>query len=248
MKNNQPSVFTRLLGLTYSGEKDLWLKNSSTLRKVVGTLGMMLPVFLFVFLWIDSGLSHALPSISHYYYTRASSVFVALMSLLAIFLIVYKGEEPVDFFVSILAGVAALCVVLFPTGNLSYEVMDDSFRHSVTTLRDSSFREKFHYASAGVFLLSLAFMSAFLFTKTDKTGKEMTRNKKIRNIIYRGCAIMMVLAIVIILLGLFQVIPRAVYEENHLTFWMEVVAVESFGISWMIKGETLFRDRKVLAQ
>lgn len=32
------------------------------------------------------------------------------------------------------------------------------------------------------------------------------------------------------------------YQNNRLTFWMETLAVESFGFAWLIKGETMFKD------
>jgi hypothetical protein len=53
----------------------------------------------------------------------------------------------------------------------------------------------------------------------------------------------MILAILIIFAGFLKIIPSAFYEKHHLTFWMETVAVESFGFSWLIKGDTFFRDK-----
>ena len=39
------------------------------------------------------------------------------------------------------------------------------------------------------------------------------------------------------------IISEKFYETYHLTFWMETLAVECFGIAWLIKGETLFKDK-----
>ena len=85
-------------------------------------------------------------------------------------------------------------------------------------------------------------MAFFIFTRSDKPKKKRTKEKNIRNTIYKFCGVVMVLALLIILLGLLKVIPENVYSGNHLTFWMEVIAIECFGISWLVKGETIFKD------
>ena len=54
----------------------------------------------------------------------------------------------------------------------------------------------------------------------------------------------MIVAILIIFAGSLKIIPEDFYKEFHLTFWMEVVALESFGISWLIKGNTFFKDKE----
>lgn len=90
-------------------------------------------------------------------------------------------------------------------------------------------------------------MSIFLFTKSDKTKEERGVKKKIRNRIYRVCGVLMIFAITVIFLGGFcKLIPEDIYQNHQLTFWMEALAVESFGFSWLIKGETLFKDKKII--
>jgi hypothetical protein len=32
-------------------------------------------------------------------------------------------------------------------------------------------------------------------------------------------------------------------ENSSVVFWLETLMLEAFGVSWLIKGETLFRDR-----
>jgi len=222
-------------------DNSIWLTNSKTLRKLIGVLGMALPLLLFLFLYIDSGVTGPLESISHYYYTRVSSIFVGILAVLGVFLIIYKGKEPVDFFVSVAAGVFALCVVCFPTSNLVDET-GKPWPYSVTTLNVSSFREGFHYASAGIFLASLAYMSLFLFTKSDKSPSKRGSKKKIRNRIYRVCGILMIIAMLVIAAGAAGLIPETFFRSHCLTYWMETLAVESFGFSWLIKGEAMFED------
>ena len=53
----------------------------------------------------------------------------------------------------------------------------------------------------------------------------------------------MLLALLVIVLGLFDIIPTETYDRLKLTFWMEALAVEAFGFSWLVKGEALMQDK-----
>ena len=170
------------------------------------------------------------------------SIFIGILSILGIFLIIYKGKDPVDFFISLTAGIFILCVVCFPTGNLTTLCHDALKPYSVTILNTSGFREGFHYASAGIFLSCLTYMSLFLFTKSNKAPSKRGSKKKIRNRIYRICGVLMIVAIVVIFSGFLKLIPEPFYSNHCLTYWMETLAVESFGFSWLIKGEAMFSD------
>jgi hypothetical protein len=89
-----------------------------------------------------------------------------------------------------------------------------------------------HYASAVGFFGLLAYNSLFLFTKTNGN---MTRNKKIRNIIYRICGIGMIGSFLILLLPPFTI-----------RIWLiEALALLFFGISFLTKANCykwLFAD------
>jgi len=236
----QQSNLNKILNVEFNKqEDDIWLTNSLTLRKIIGVLGMALPLLLFAFLYLDNGFDSPLESISHYYYTRVSGIFIIILSLLATFLIVYKGKEPIDFYVSGTAGIFALFVVLFPTGNITNICCDISKDYSVTILKPSPFREGFHYASAGIFLLCLAYMSVFLFTKSDKSIELRGQDKRRRNRIYRTCGALIVIAMLVIFAGFLKIIPSTFYSKYCITFWMETLAVESFGFAWLIKGQSL---------
>src|SRR5688500_1097995 len=104
MQNTPPSKTEKILDLDYSEEDKIWLTGQKTLRKLVGVLGVLLPVVLYLFLLFDTGKLNPLDSISHYYMTRVSSIFVIVVSLLAIFLLVYKGKSLADFYLSAAAG------------------------------------------------------------------------------------------------------------------------------------------------
>lgn len=242
MPANQ-STEENILNPSYNKTGDIFLKNQDTLRKLVGMLGMSLPVLLYIFLLADSGFTSVLPSISHYYFTRVSSIFIIIISLLAIFLLVYKGEERKDYLISSLAGIFALLVLLFPTDNLTLQSNGSYDEVNVTLLNVNDFRTKFHYFSAAIFLMSLNYMSFFLFTKSNLPASKRSKNKVRRNRIYRVCSLFMTLAIIVMLLGFVNVINASFYDTYQLTFWMELIAVEAFGFSWMVKGESFFADR-----
>ncbi len=225
----------------FSKPEEIALTQQNTLRKVVGLLGVGLPVFLYVFLLIDTGYGRPLESISHYYYTRVCGIFVITVSLLAIFLIIYKGRRPADFILSTVAGVFALLLVLFPTSNI--DLLSESYPVSVTTLNESKFRVSLHYFSAAIFLMSLAGMSIFVFTKPDYPEEHPTKQKRVRNVIFVICGFVIVAALLIAFLeGYLEVISLPFLGES-VTFWMETIAVESFGLSWLVKAQVLFKDK-----
>ncbi len=236
MKKNNLSKLDDFLELDNTEEDNLWISSGYTLRKLVGILGMALPVLLYGGLYLSDGHYVPLDSISHYYYTRVSGIFIIILGTLAIFLLVYKGKKSIDFYISFIAGIFALCVLLFPTSNISEICKDINNKYSVTILDDSVVRQYFHFASAGIFLLCLSFMSLCLFTISNKPVEKRGIGKKVRNRIYRTCGVIMILSLLVILLGALKVIPQIYYEGCHLTFWMEAIAIESFGFSWLIKG------------
>lgn len=243
MKSIKISDIDTFLNLDYTKPKEdnPWISREYILRILIGISGMALPLLLFGFLYVATGHCKPLHSISHYYFTRVSGIFTVILGLLAIFLIIYKGKKTIDFIVSFLAGLFALCVIYFPTGNISDKCLDPLY--SVTILGESHIRETFHYLSAALFLLCLAYMSIFLFTKSDKPVEIRGARKILRNRIYRICGVFIILPIAVILLGTYNIVIKEVWLENYqLTFWMETVAVESFGVAWLIKGNTLFKD------
>ena len=79
-------------------------------------------------------------------------------------------------------------------------------------------------------------MSIFIFTKSDRKKENQTERKRLRNKIYRTCGVLMIVAMIIIAIN-----PGGM---DNLVFWMEALAVELFGFSWLVKGEALFRDKK----
>jgi Mn2+/Fe2+ NRAMP family transporter len=89
--------------------------------------------------------------------------------------------------------------------------------------------------------VTLAGISAFLFTRTDAPDA-MTPQKKSRNVVYRTCAVVMALA----LLGIAAsslLMTEAKQDLYRTTLLGETIALLAFGVSWLVKGETILRDQ-----
>jgi hypothetical protein len=193
------------------------------LRRGIGILGLILPVALVLG---KLGLER---SVSAYYYTDMRNWFVGTMWATGFFLIFYRYGKP-DTVLSSIAGVLAILVSLFPT---TPEELNPPAHEVVIGA--------FHLVFAAGFLLLLAYFCLFLFTRSDVSPPDMTRHKKLRNKIYRGCGIAITAGIVIAAL-LEWLTSNAFRDAWHPVFWCEAVAVIAFGIAWLIKGETLFAD------
>ena len=97
---------------------------------------------------------------------------------------------------------------------------------------------------AGIVFTILAYMSYWLFTKTSGV---MIRQKIKRNKVYRVCAVIMAIAVIAILLsGISSIGDR--FASWKPTLLLEIVALTSFGISWLTKGEMILPDKPFASQ
>lgn len=157
-------------------------------------------------------------SISATWYTNACTVFMIILGSASVLLISYKGYEKIDDILLTCSGIAGLGICLFPcsisgiTGKVG------------TFLIDSDISNTIHFICAIVFFGILAYNSFFLFTKG---AGEVTKKKKIRNIIYRVCGVGMLASFLIMLLPYFRI-------QVWLT---EAVALLFFAISFLTKAD-----------
>ena len=211
------------------------------LRVFIGLAGLALPLVLYATLFITDHFIGTLPSISHYFFTKANPFFSLILGYVAITLIIYKGYDQTDDTISLIAGIAALVVIIFPTANL-YSLENGIYRpYTIAQLPDSSWRPVLHLVATGIFLLCLAIMAAFQFTQTATLHgvpvKPITADKRKRNMFYRTSASIILLCMVLIVLGSNGILISANYYISHqLTFWFESVAVWAFALSWLVKG------------
>ena len=203
--------------------------NTKRMRIMIGALGMLLP-------WLVALVTLSWPeSISCTYYSVfAVGVFMVILGSAGILLINYKGYDKVDDITGTIAGIFGLLICLFPMVYVENPEMKTGILHLPSNISNI-----FHCISAFGFFGMLAFMSFFLFTKT---AGEMTKKKKIRNIIYRVCGIGMIGSFLLMLL---DVIPGV--NIYNLTWIVETIALTFFGVSWIVKSDSvpMLKDTKV---
>ena len=207
------------------------------LRQLIGVLGLIFPAVCFLagFIFANLPLQR---SISIYYHSNVRDIFTGFLVCVSAFLITYKGYLPVDNIVTSLCGSSCLGVAVFPCkGQYIWPRLTGIF------LMDPAVSNKLHLICAGTFFFLLAVNAFFLFTKTDKKSA-MTREKKKRNIVYRICGLAIFISLAA--LGILYVVfseKDEVLIKYHITFWLETIMLIAFGASWLIKGETLLKDR-----
>jgi hypothetical protein len=206
-----------------------------SLRRIIGILGMALPIIVVAGGYILDG-AEIQASISGYYYTNMRDFYVGLLCAVALFLISYAGYAKIDNVTGTVSGLFVLGMVVFPTSKFSGEPV----RVGIFLVNDivSAY---LHLAFAALFFLSMSFFSLFLFTRRGPGA--LGREKKRRNLLYRTCGIVMVLAmsgVVIYSLGF----RSTLIAKINPVFTMESIALMAFGVSWLVKGNTLFKDKK----
>jgi len=187
------------------------------LRKVIGVLGVTLPLILIVGNLISKGVLCV--SMSAYYYTVMRDIFVGSLFVIGFFLFAYPGYEKIDNILCNIAFFLAVGAAIFPTGQAGSV---GGVKHII------------HLICAGLLFLDLSYISIFLFTKTNRI---ITSNaKKRRNKIYLTCGIIMLTMLLAI--GSTSLYPK-VNANLSLTLWYETILLWCFGISWAIKGRIL---------
>ena len=191
-----------------------------TLRRVVGILGVLLPVILAIGVAVLGSSTVIQGSISAYYGTVMRGVFVGVLFAIGVFLFSYIGYERKDEIAGYLACLFALGVALFPvtSGNGAVRFI--------------------HFLSAVALFLALSYFSLYLFTKTGGTP---TREKLNRNKLYVACGVIMLACIALIAIYNAFLGDTSIADIKPV-FWLESLALWAFGVSWFIKGETLWKD------
>ncbi|MFN8252535.1 MAG: hypothetical protein U0V75_11710 [Ferruginibacter sp.] len=193
------------------------------LRQLIGILGISLPLLMILFNYISFKSWQIEFSISDYYNNgSAGYVFVGVLFVLGFFLLAYKGYEKIDDRAADVGCAAALGVALFPTTSSNYTV------------------HVMHFVFALLLFSTFIFFSLYLFRKTSGV-KKITRQKVYRNRVYVTCGIIMIVCIVGIALASLGLMGAAA-SRYKIVFWLEAIALGSFGFSWIVKGELLWKD------
>jgi len=205
------------------------------LRQLIGILGMLLPLIC-----ILGGLAFAdLPgqrSISFYYNTNMRDFFVGLLIAVSMFLFTYKGYEFIDNLITSIIGAAGLGIAFFPVSSV------DNLSVPIGLFQiNSKISDVVHLISAAIFFSLLAANSMFVFTLSKDKNIEKTRNKKIRNIIYIFCGVIILLSLL-----MFPLLGNDRLSKGRMVLILETVMLAAFGLSWIVKGGTIFKDVKTI--
>nr|AGS53519.1 hypothetical protein [uncultured bacterium contig00055] len=208
-------------------------RDMNRLRNMLGVLGILLPVLDLCFNLVF-GASYnppgVLTSISATHYSSAYLLFEGLVFGVGLFLICYDGYDIKDRIATILAGSGAVALTLFPCAlegaqNRNF-IMAPMWLTNIV-----------HLAGAFLFFGCLVFLIGFQFTRTTEGQTVQAGSRKWRrNILYRACASVMFVALVIGFGGarLFG-IPYMVYGGEWAALW-------AFGLAWLVKGGLILKD------
>jgi hypothetical protein len=211
----------------------LYLRSYLLMRAIIGFLGISLPVVLVLGDNLLQGSSFSVRhSLSGYYYSGMRDVFVGSLSAVAVFLITYKVfERSLDNLLSIVTGLAAMAIALFPTGRPDGRpltpVQDRLGELNVTHV---------HYTSAAIFIVSLAIITFFFGVQEGRRSPQRVGGRPMLSPtfwrwLHWTCAAAILLAVAFIV-----VTTRAHQFTDYALLVGESVAIVSFGLSWLTKG------------
>jgi hypothetical protein len=238
-----PDTFPRPGDMTDTSDPAvLYVKSYLLIRTVVGIIGIALPfVFIIGEAYFLSGDVHIRGSISAYYHTSMRDIFVGALCVTGFLLATYMSAQTntLDFWFSLVAGVAVLGVVFFPTGRPG--LTPDAPRCGTVPMPPgcSPVQQKLgetltagiHFACAVVFILCLAAV-AFLFAYREtryEHNAAMANTQKV-------CGWVIIAAVVWVVVG--ELLKLTIWELTPL-YLGEVISVWAFGVSWLLKGRDL---------
>ncbi|HUA97109.1 MAG TPA: hypothetical protein VMA34_02130 [Terracidiphilus sp.] len=218
-----------------SRAKDPRVRSYLELRTAVGWIALGLPwILLFGSVLLSSWLGLAprpLPtSLSGFYYTPMRNVLVGSLCAIGFFNLCARGYEWRDEVAGFVSAVCALGLAVCPTippwgGTRLQQNMSTA-----------------HNYLAETFFITLATMCLWLFRTTAK-DRPLTRNKRRRNTVYTACgSVMLACGVLDFFFHRMRPIPH--FGPLGSIFCCELVALEAFGIAWLVKGNTFLADRR----
>lgn len=221
----------------------LYVRSYLSIRTAVGIIGILVPFAFFLGeAYFVPGSVNLRGSISAYYHSSMRDIFVASLSLIAALLMIYMSGQTrtQDFWLSFLAGVALLGVVLFPTWRP--DRAPDAPMCGVTPApTDCSVVQQHlteattahvHAICAAVFIGSLALIALVFADRANRWDPENGRPRARFQVAMAG---LILLAVIWVAVGSTVTIGWTLTP----LYVGEVVSVWAFGASWFARGRDL---------
>lgn len=209
-----------------------------SLRQIVGLLGILLPILLILGAYYYGDCSIIQSSISDYYHTKMRNILVGVLCAVALFMFTYKGYDKKDSIAGNLACIFAIGIAFFPTE------VDTLSECAEQCIFYENWVNTAHFVFATLFFIVLIYFSLFLFTQSNTPKSLQKTPKRKRNTTFHICGYIMIVCVLLIALYFF-VLKEKFPELKHLdpVFWLETIALWAFGISWIVKGQLIFKDK-----
>jgi hypothetical protein len=205
------------------------------LRRAIGWVGLLMPFAVRFGAVLLDGI-HTNDSISAYYYTCMRDVFVASLVLIGSLMACYRSTIWYDNLITVTAGLSAIGMGLFPMPpDFSLQVLQQYPQleaNAKCCLNLCQF--DYHSIFSVVFFASIFYQVTFQFI--GPPNLEKSDQKKSRNKVYRVCGLLMFVAFAAI--GVIKV-----QNNGGSIFWPETLAVVAFGIAWLVKGQTVLKEK-----
>ena len=194
------------------------------LRKVIGSIGTLLPIVLVVG---DAAFtSGPLPiDISSYYYTPMRNILEGALFVLGVFLLVYDVGVRADRLITNVAGLGVLGVALLPGS--------PDIPHLSTTQQVVN---DLHVCSASVAFVGFSLV-IWRFSLAGSDGPGSPAPSRDAAIFHRAASGVML--VFVILSGLSILLSPQVQDAWKPVFIFESLASITFGVSWLVKGRGL---------
>jgi hypothetical protein len=215
-----------------SSQNNEFVVSYLTLRQMIGWIGLLMPFAVRLGALIFEGI-HSTDSISAYYYTGMRDVFVSTMVLGGALLSCYRTPAWHDNLFAIIAGIAAIGVGLFPMSpTFAAEILQKYPEMGEAKCYINRGLLGFHFLFVGTFFSLTFYLVYFRFDAF--TPQIPTKQKLIRNKIYKLCGAVMLVAFIAIGILAFE-------NKGASIFWPETVAVVAFALAWLVKGQTILK-------
>lgn len=221
------------------------------MRLAVGVLGIALPLFFIVGeAFFLRGSVHVRGSLSAYYHSPMQDVFVAGLCVIGFLLATYMAGEyrTIDFWASLIAGVAVIGVVFFPTTRsglppnapLCESNPEPAGCSAIEHTLGEHTTAVIHGCCAIAFILSLAVMS-FLFAVSEilpepDWAENRLDGRKPGPFRKPGLFwVHLICTLIILVAGAWAFWGAGVWQLTPL-YIGEVASVWAFGLSWIVAG------------